>query len=59
MLVGKNKENVTNTDLLVDTWTVQYVENKATGEDDLNEIYAGHKKDNKQTEKSQFARILL
>ena len=32
MLVGKNKGNVLNSVLLVDSWERKYVENKETGE---------------------------
>ena len=41
MLVGKNTENIINTELLVDSWTVGYTENKVTGEDDMVESYSG------------------
>ena len=41
MLVGKNIENVITSDLYVDSWTVDYKENKETEEDDLIEQYAG------------------
>ena len=41
MLVGKNTENIINTELLVDNWTVGYTDNKVTGEDDMVESYIG------------------
>ena len=41
MLVGKNIENLITSDLYVDSWTVDYKENKETEEDDLIEQYAG------------------
>ena len=41
MLVGKDTESVVNSELLVDNWTVKYMENKDTGEDDLIESYDG------------------
>ena len=39
MLVGKNKENVFNKNLLVDNWIVKHEENKTTGDTDLVETY--------------------
>jgi hypothetical protein len=41
MLVGKNLSTVINSSLMVDNWSVQYVENMQTGEDDLKETYCG------------------
>ena len=41
MLVGKDTESVVNSELLVDNWTVKYMENKDIGEDDLIESYDG------------------
>ena len=41
MLVGKNKENVFNKNLLVDNWIVKHEENKTTGDTDLVETYSG------------------
>ena len=41
MLVGKKLENVINTELMVDEWSVKYVENKRTGDADLVEKYCG------------------
>ena len=41
MLVGKNKENAINNHLTVDSWKVQYIENKETGNIDLHETYEG------------------
>jgi hypothetical protein len=41
MLVGKNVKNVINSDLMVDQWTVDYVENSHTCEADLTEMYCG------------------
>ena len=40
MLVGKNVQSV-NSKLMVDEWSVNYVENEQTGEADLNEMYCG------------------
>ena len=41
MLVGKNTENVLNSELMVDNWAVEYKENTVTGEDDIVEKYSG------------------
>ena len=41
MLVGKDTENLINSDLLVDSWSVDFKENIETGEDDLIENYQG------------------
>ena len=41
MLVGKDVSTVINSNLQVDNWSVKYVENVQTGEDDLNEKYCG------------------
>ena len=41
MLVGKNCDNVINNELLVDSWSEEYVQNKETGETELVEQYLG------------------
>ena len=41
MLIGKNTEYVVNSPIMVDNWTVEYMENRETGEVDLKEHYAG------------------
>ena len=41
MLIGKNTENVMNTELMVDNWAVEYKENTMTVEDDIIENYCG------------------
>ena len=41
MLVGKNIENVLNSDLMVDDWDIKYEDNIETGESDLIETYLG------------------
>ena len=41
MLVGKNVQNVINSDLFVDEWSVKYEENIQTGEAELVEQYCG------------------
>ena len=41
MLVGKNTENIINTELLVDNWTIIYNKNNTNGEDDIAEKYSG------------------
>ena len=41
MLVGKDKGNVLNSVLSVDNWETKYVENKETGELELEEKYIG------------------
>ena len=41
MLIGKNTEQVINSPIMVDKWTVEYEENIETGEVDLKENYAG------------------
>jgi hypothetical protein len=41
MLIGKNLENVLDSNLSVDSWTVEHRENKETGDTDLVETYSG------------------
>jgi hypothetical protein len=41
MLIGKNKKNVLNSDLVVDSWSVDYVDNLNTGDYDLIETHDG------------------
>ena len=41
MLVGKNTENVLNSELSVDSWKVEHQENILTGEADLVETFQG------------------
>ena len=41
MLVGKNCDNVINNELLVDSWSEEYVQNNETGETELVEKYLG------------------
>ena len=41
LLVGKNVQSVINSELMVDEWSVKYVENELTGEAELNEMYCG------------------
>ena len=41
MLIGKHKENVINSNILVDEWIVKHEENKTTGDSDLVETYGG------------------
>ena len=41
MLIGKNHENVINSKLFVDTWSVEHVEDEMTGDTELVEHYDG------------------
>ena len=41
MLIGKDTDNVINSELLVDNWKVDYKDNLITGEADLLEFYGG------------------
>ena len=41
MLIGKNLDNVLNSSLCVDKWTVKHAENKETGDTDIVETYSG------------------
>ena len=41
MLIGKNVENVLNSELKVDNWKVSYSDSLKAGEDDLIEVYDG------------------
>ena len=41
MLIGKNKKNVLNSDLVVDSWSVDYVDNLNTGDYDLIDTHDG------------------
>ena len=41
MLVGKDKKNALNTNLVVDSWKVEYVDNLETGDYDLVETHHG------------------
>ena len=58
MLVGKDLSNVINSSLMVDKWSVQYVENMQTGEDDLKEIYCGLTKIKKTSEQRYLGFVL-
>ena len=41
LLIGKNVKNILNSDLVVDNWDVEYVDNLDTGDYDLVETYEG------------------
>ena len=41
MLVGKNSENIIDSPLYVDKWTVEHEDNIETGDTDLVETYSG------------------
>ena len=58
MLVGKNKENAINNHLTVDSWKVQYIENKETGNIDLHETYEGRVNIEK-TDKQKYLGFVL
>ena len=58
MLVGKDTSTVINSNLMVDNWSVQYIENKQTGEDDLKETYCGLTKIKKTNEQKYLGFVL-
>ena len=41
LLIGKNKNGVLNSDLVVDSWTAEYVDNLNTGDYDIIETFDG------------------
>ena len=57
MLVEKEKD-VINSNLEVDKWSVTYVENVHTGEDDLKEIYCGPTKIEKKVEQKYLGFVI-
>ena len=58
MLIGKNVENVLNSDLYVDKWEVEHRDNFVTGDTDLVETYAGQVKMGKIVEQKCLGFIL-
>ena len=58
MLVGKNLKNVINSGLLVDKWSVNYVENIQTGEAELVESYTGQTEIENVTEQKYLGFVL-
>ena len=41
MLISKNPYNILDSNLMVDKWDVQHVDNPATGDSDIQETYSG------------------
>ena len=58
MLVGKDKKNGLNTNLVVDSWKVEYVDNLETGDYDLVETHHG-KIDIEKTETHKYLGFVL
>ena len=58
MLVGKNQENIINSDLMVDEWDVKHVYNQVTGDYDICETYEGLVPIDK-TEKTKYLGFVL
>ena len=58
MLVGKNLKNDINSGLLVDNWSVNYVENIQTGEAELVESYTGQTEIENVTEQKYLGFVL-
>ena len=58
MLIGKNTQNVVETDLVVDTWKVEYLDNPVTGEADLVETYSGQMPIKKTDEQKYLGFVL-
>ena len=58
MLIGKNVENILNSDLYVDKWKVEHRDNFVTGDTDLVETYAGQVKMGKSVEQKYLGFIL-
>jgi hypothetical protein len=58
MLIGKNVENILNSDLYVDKWKVEHRDNFVTGDTDLVETYAGQVKMSKSVEQKYLGFIL-
>ena len=58
MIVGRNRKNEINSDLLVDKWTVEYHENLQTGEAELVEQYCGLTEIGQTEEQKYFGFVL-
>jgi hypothetical protein len=58
MLVGKNFENIVDSTLCVDKWTVEHKENLETGDTDLVETYSGQVEIGKCQEQKYLGFIL-
>ena len=58
MLISKKKENVPDNDLMVDTWEVNYEENKQTGKVCLVEKFNGQTKI-KQTKEQMYLGFVI
>ena len=58
MMVGKNLENVLNSSLCVDKWTVEHIEDKKTGDTELVETYSGQVEIGKCKEQKYLGFIL-
>ena len=58
MLIGKNQESALNSPLCVDNWSVEHVENPATGDTELVETYTGQVQIGQTTEQRYLGFIL-
>ena len=58
MVVGKDIKNVLHSDLVVDTWNVEYEDNLNTGEYDLVECYQGQVQ-MEQTDKQKYLGFVI
>ena len=58
MLVGKDYGKIVNSNLVVDNWVVEHVENKHTGETVLKETFAGKVEVGKCTEQKYLGFLL-
>jgi hypothetical protein len=58
MLISKNRDNVINSDIVVDNWEVRYEENPMTGDLSLNEKFSGLTKI-EQTDKQMYLGFVI
>ena len=58
MLIGNNLDNVLDTPLLVDKWSVEHKDNPATGDTDLVETYSGQVEIGRSNEQKYLGFIL-
>ena len=58
MLIGKNLENVLDSNLSAESWTVEHRENKKTGDTDLMKTYSGQIEIDKCKEQKYLGFIL-
>ena len=58
MMIGKNSKNVLNSELSVDTWSIEHKENRETGNTELVETYTGPKEISNCTEQKYLGFVI-